>query len=468
MALPPSHTRSRGTASQAVVPGLHRFGALAALCLAAGAWAQPQPQPLPDFDRQLLDADFEGGYGVGFADVDGDGRPDIIAWATNPGRIAWYRNPDWDKHPVATSLGGIVDSAPHDIDGDGDVDLALAHDFSLGDSTGGGVLHWLENPGDPTANQQWNAHYIDEIATSHRLLWADVNGDGKLELVNLPIVGVGAEAPLYAGTLQLKSYPVPEDLAAPGWSGVVLDHSLELAPGMASLDWDGDGRDDLLTASRGGVHLFQLAVNGRMVAKTLVGAGAPGIDTAARDGELSRLGSSEVAAGVLPGGRRFVAAIEPWHGNQVVVYQGDERPQPETALPHFRDGNQVVVYQDDELPMNRLVIDDRIAEGHGLATADLNNDGVDEIIAGGRAEPYQLAVHQYDENGGRWRHHSLDTETAVSGLAAADVDGDGDIDLAAIGPATRALVLYRNLGVCAVGIHGCKSAITAPLADQFR
>jgi len=313
----------RNSAPARVVAGRCRFGTLAALCLAAAAWAQPWQ--LPDFDRQVLDAEFEGGYGVDFADVDGDGRPDIIAWATNPGQIAWYRNPDWGKHPVATALRGIVDSAPHDI---------------------------------------------DEIPTSHRVLWADVNGDGKPELVNLPIIGVGAEAPLYDASLQLKSYPVPEDLAASSWNGVVLDHSLELSHAMASLDWDGDGRDDLLTASLGGVHLFQLAVNGRAVAKTHIGPGAPEIDTAAQDGGRPKLGLSGVGAGALPGGRRFVAAIEPWHGNQVVVYQGDE------------------------LPMNRVAIDNGIAGGHGLATADLNNDGVDEIIAGGRAEPYRLAVYR--------------------------------------------------------------------------
>jgi len=345
VALPPLTIRFRNSAPARVVAGRCRFGALAALCLAAGAWAQPWQ--LPDFDRQVLDAEFEGGYGVDFADVDGDGRPDIIAWATNPGQIAWYRNPDWGKHPVATSLRGIVDSAPHDI---------------------------------------------DEIPTSHRVLWADVNGDGKPELVNLPIIGVGAEAPLYDASLQLKSYPVPEDLAASSWNGVVLDHSLELSHAMASLDWD-------------------------------IGPGAPDIDTAAQDGGRPKLGSSGVGAGDLPGGGRFVAAIEPWHGNQVVVYQGDE------------------------LPMNRVAIDNGIAGGHGLATADLNSDGVDEIIAGGRAEPYRLAVYRYDEDSGRWRRRSLDSETAISGLAAADVDGDGDIDLAAIGSTTRTLVLYRNRGM---------------------
>ncbi len=386
-------------------------GGAVAIAISAGAAAQD----LPEFERQVLDTGFQGGYGVGFADIDGDGQTDVVAWATNPGQLAWFRNPDWGKFAVTSTMGGNIDSAPLDIDGDGDTDLALAHDFSLGNSTGGGVIHWLENPGDPAANEEWRAHYIDEIPTSHRLRWADVNGDGKPELVNLPIIGVGATGPLYDVGLQLKSYPVPQDLSVESWNGVVLDDSLELAHGLSIVDWDGDAREDLLTASLGGVHLFQLATNGRAVSKTRLGAGLQGP-------ERPNIGSSEVDVGTLPGGDRFVATIEPWHGNQVVVYQGGE------------------------FPWSRTEIDDRLAGGHGLVTADLDNDGVDEIIAGGRAEPHQLAIYQFDARAGRWRREDLDTGVAVSGLAAADVDGDGDIDLAAVGSATRNVAVYLNLG----------------------
>ena len=383
---------------------------VAALCMAAGSAAQD----LPGFDRQVLDEEFQGGYGVDFADIDGDGRTDLVAWATNPGQLAWFRNPDWDKYAVTSTMQGNIDSAPLDIDGDGDMDLVLAHDFSLGNSTGGGVIHWMENPGDPMANQEWRAHYIDEIPTSHRVHWADVNGDGQQELVNLPIIGIGASGPLYDVGLQLKSYLVPEDLTVESWNGVVLDDSLEMSHGMSSVDWDGDGREDLLTASFGGVHLFQLATNGRAVSKTRVGEGLQGP-------ERPGIGSSEVGVGSFPGGR-YVATVEPWHGNQVVVYQGDE------------------------FPWNRIEIDDGLAGGHALITADLDNDGVDEIIAGGRSEPFLLAIYQYDDRAERWRRQDLDTGVAVSGLAAADMDGDGDIDLAAVGSATRSVVVYRNLG----------------------
>ena len=387
-----------------------RVLAVAIFCAVAGI----QAQELPEFDRQVLDSEFQGGYGVEFADIDGDGLTDVVAWAANPGQLAWFRNPGWDKYAVTSNMQGNIDAAPLDIDGDGDMDLALAHDFNLGDSTGGGVIHWLENPGDPMVDEEWQTHYIDEIPTSHRVHWADVNGDGRRELVNLPIIGIGATGPLYDVGLQLKSYPVPTDLTVESWNGVVLDDSLELAHGMSSVDWDGDGREDLLTASFGGVHLFQLATNGLAVSKTRVGEGLQGP-------ERSNLGSSEVGVGSFPGGR-YVAAVEPWHGNQVVVYQGDE------------------------FPWSRIEIDDRLAGGHGLITADLDNNGVDEIIAGGRAEPHQLAIYRYDDRAERWRREDLDTGVAVSGLAATDVDGDGDIDLAAIGSATRNVVVYLNLG----------------------
>ena len=386
------------------------LGAVAVLFVAAGTAAQD----LPEFERRVLDTEFQGGYGVDFADIDGDGLTDVVAWATNPGQLAWFRNPDWDKYAVTSTMQGNISSAPLDIDGDGDTDLALAHDFSLGNSTGGGVIHWMENPGDPMANEEWPAHYIDEIPTSHRIRWADVNGDGSQELVNLPIIGIGASGPLYDVGLQLKSYPVPQDLTVESWNGVVLDHSLELSHGMSSVDWDGDGREDLLTASFGGVHLFQLATNGQAVAKTQIGEGLQGP-------ERPNIGSSEVDVGDFPGGR-YIATVEPWHGNQVVVYQGGE------------------------FPWNRIEIDDSLAGGHGLVTADLDNDGVDEIIAGGRSEPHQLAIYQYDDRAERWRRENLDAGVAVSGLAAADMDGDGDIDLAAIGSATRNVVIYENLG----------------------
>ncbi|MDP6653800.1 MAG: hypothetical protein QGF90_17115, partial [Gammaproteobacteria bacterium] len=94
------------------------FGGLLTACQVADAqrW-------LVSFEKNVLDDEIRGGYGVEVADVDGDGLTDIVALATNPGQFVWYKNPSWDKLTISTVVQGNVDGAPHDIDGDGDIDM---------------------------------------------------------------------------------------------------------------------------------------------------------------------------------------------------------------------------------------------------------------------------------------------------------------------------------------------------------
>ncbi|MDP1930074.1 MAG: VCBS repeat-containing protein [Gammaproteobacteria bacterium] len=378
------------------------------------------------FDRLVLDDAFAGGYGVEIADVDGDGRMDIVALATNPAQFVWYRNPGWEKYIISSTAAGNIAAASHDIDGDGDMDIVLASAFNLRASTEGGLVHWLENPGNPMENQEWQQHLIDQIPTSHRLRWADVNGDGKSELINLPIIGIGATEPDYAVGARLTAYSIPQDPRAGRWGKVVISDALEMAHGLSVIDWNGDGRDDLLTASFSGIDLFQMASRGRMVDQTPLGAGNRGN----RPGQ----GSSEVAVGSLAGqpegslesSARFLASIEPWHGNEVVVYRPNE---------------------DGSLPWAREVIDTELVGGHALVVADLNNDGRDEIIAGHRSSPFGLYIYRYMPDTGLWQRSTLDAGgIGVAGLAVSDFNGDGFADIVAVGSSTANVVLFENAG----------------------
>jgi len=394
------------------------FSGLLTAC--QGADAQRQATDFVSFDKFTIDDAMRGGYGVEVADIDGDGLTDIIALATNPAQLVWYKNPTWQKYTISTVAQRNIDAAPHDIDDDGDMDIVLASAFSLGQPTEGGLIHWLENPGNPILNQEWAMHYIDEVPTSHRIKWGDINGDGKQELVNLPIIGIGASAPEYNVDLQLMAYLIPDNLAVDSWPGIVLDKSLQLSHGLSITDWDGDGRDDILSASFYGVHLFQLASRGQSVAKTHIGEGK-------QDADRPAIGSSEVDVGALGDGTRFVATIEPWHGNQVVVYTAGSI---------------------SDQPWDRVVIDTEFANGHGLLTSDLNNDGVDEIIVGGRSEPYQLVIFQNTGGVSNWRRIDLDIGgIGVSGLAIEDLNGDGFMDIVGIGGSTRNVVYYQNSGL---------------------
>lgn len=369
------------------------------------------------FVKHTIDADFENGYQVSVADIDSDGKLDMVALATTPSRLVWYRSPAWDRFDVTTKGVANIDMAPYDVDGDGDFDLALASEFSLGNSSTGGSVYWLECPEEPVTQQEWAMHRIDAVPTSHRVRWADIDGDGRPELINLPIIGVGATAPDYAIPLQFKMYTIPADPKG-AWPARVIDESLCMAHGLSVVCWDADQRDDLLTASFDGVHLHRRANGIDTWTKIQLGIG--------NRGDRPKQGSSEVSLGKLSSiGKRYIGTIEPWHGNEVVVYMAGA---------------------ESNMPWPRTVIDDTFNDGHALLCTDLDNDGNDEIVAGHRGPAYSLFCYRYASTTNTWERIPIDEGgMSAAGIFAADLENDGDVDIIATGSATKNVVWYENV-----------------------
>jgi hypothetical protein len=366
------------------------------------------------------------GYQVAVADVNGDGRLDILALSSAESIVEWYENPTWKARPITTATRKNISLAPLFHLGYPARGLALASDFALDDSTHGGSLWWAE----PATNwdAEWPLRLLGQIPTSHRLRWANLHGNGRLELVDAPLLGFGAIAPEYKVAAPLTWFEMPEQFlrghisagnqASAQWTPHAIDSSLTVVHGLNVLDWDGDGRDEILTASFEGVHLFHAAGQGAEIswACTKLAAGdqqAP-----------PRRGASEIGVGKV-GGKRFLATIEPWHGEQVVVYC--------QAKP-------------GEL-WDRHVIDASFQDGHALACADLDGDGNDEIVAGFRGPGTSLYVYYAtDAYGTHWERQLLDAEMAASGVVIADINGDGRSDVVAIGASTGNVKWYENAG----------------------
>jgi hypothetical protein len=371
---------------------------------------------IPMFTKHTI-ASFSAGYMTVIADIDHDGLPDVVALSSGSDGLIWFKNPSWKKYTVTTKAKQQIYCAPFDIDGDGDLDLAVASDFSMTDTTDGGTVSWAENPGDPTQSQDWTLHPIGAIPTSHRLRWGDIDGDGKKELIVLPIFGQGSMAPAYAGAVKMTAFFVPanpKDASATWKSQVLDDMHLEVSHGIEIVDWDGDKADDILTAANDGLDLFRPALG---LGDEHLGAGA--------DGMAPTRGSSEVGLGTL-GGARFIATIEPWHGTDTVVYT----PGATTAAL-----------------WNRLDLGADFEHGHGMAVVDLNGDGYDEIVAGGGQGTMAQLIYQYVPSTGMWMKIPLDVGgVAVSGIDVKDLNGDGAPDIVSIGGSpTNNVVWYENM-----------------------
>ena len=404
---------SNGSAGSAGSSTPSSAGAAAASA-GAGAPGSQWSRSFPTFTEHTI-ANFASGYATVVADIDHDGLPDVVALSSGNAGLVWFKNPTWTKYTITTSAKQLIFMAPYDIDGDGDLDMALVSDFDMTNTTGGGTVSWAEAPADPTQSQDWTLHPIDATPTSHRLRWADIDGDGKKELLDLPLFGKGSTAPAYAGAVQFKAYFIPSDLRSAWTSKVLDDMHLEVAHGIEIVDWDGDEAEDLLTAANDGVDLFRpsLGSNAQHLA-------------AGEDGQAPTKGSSEVALGRLgSASARFIATIEPWHGTDAVIYT------PGAAATDL---------------WTRKVLGSPFEHGHGLAAADFNGDGFDEVVGGGGQGTMAQYIFRYVPSSGTWDQIELDVGgVAVSGMDVKDINGDGALDIVTIGGSpTNNVVWYEN------------------------
>ena len=196
----------------------------------------------------------------------------------------------------------------NDIDGDGLHDLALASHFNLPEPDKG-ELQWLKRPANPS--DEWELKKIKSIPSIHRILWTDLNNDGKKELIIAPTLGPGAKAPEYKSKTAFFYAMLSKNGT---FSFKTIDSSLTVLHGISYADIDRNGTTDILTASFEGVFVYYNDLTGkaRSFTKKQIGKG--------EQKEAPLRGSSDVETGRLSDGSTFIATIEPWHGNQVVVY----------------------------------------------------------------------------------------------------------------------------------------------------
>lgn len=351
----------------------------------------------PSFTEQVLDAEIEIGYGLAIGDVDGDGRDDILL--ADKKQFVWYRNGDWKRFVLVDNLTehDNVCIAARDIDGDGQVEVAVGAQWNPGETSNfeqSGSVHYLERPQDPT--QLWKPVELPHVPTVHRMQW--VRTSAGYQLVMLPLHGIGNKDG-QGEAVKVLVYNNPGGFDDE-WNDMVIDQSMHLTHNFDVIDQGGP--ESLLIGGKEGAKIVDFKKNKWSAGKPII---------------------SDNAFGEIRNSELFIAGIQPMHGNELVIYRKQK---------------------------TRTVLDNTLKQGHALALADLLGQGTDQIVVGWREEndAGEMGIKLFmasDQTLNNWESVWIDKNgMACEDLKVADLDGDGRLDIIASGRSTKNLKIYWN------------------------
>jgi len=226
--------------------------------------------------------------------------------------------------------------------------------------------------------------------------------------------------------VRILAFRIPKDPTKDRWVPEVISESLHVVHNICPFPTY--ARGGIVAASYEGVTEISHNSAARQWKSRRVGEGN-------QLNPKSSRGSSEVRIGEL-NQYGFIATIEPWHGNEVVVYTGPLNTAKQSSP--------------------RYIIDNQLKWGHAVECADVDGDGNDEMIVGIRdnlsdkpGERRGVRIYKaLDEKGTKWARNIVeDGGVAVESLAVADLNGDGRPDIVAAGRQTHNIRIYWNEGV---------------------
>ena len=445
------------------MPESRRRPSPAPLALAAVA-AIATPSGAADFESVTVSDAFHTAA-VTATDIDGDGRPDVVAAGYEEDAVAWFRRTDdgWTRYDVH-ELDGAFAILAHDLDADGDPDLVAASRTS-------GLVLWYENTrGDSDGGPIGFVPRLllqEEHAEPASVDAADVDGDGGVDVI-----------------VAFTYRPEIRVMLNPGGGGEGLGGPTLVVPvpgngvsWVRARDFDGDGDIDLVAATPwdwvdhlnyywfrndgGAGFTGPIPIAG---GEHLHGAFAAAIADLDGDGRLDLATMSDWGQGnrTVHWFRRLDAAGEQWSDAMIVDadFHGSDGTQSLHAADLDGDGRVDLMAGSSFLGPGLRVWWNRgpgagtpgvfhrldLAPGfpaHGVTAADLDGDGTAEVIAGsweyqgGRIRAWRVATPATSCPGDLDGDAAVGPADLMAALAAwgpspghpADLDGDGTVGI---------------------------------------
>ena len=328
-------------------------------------------------------------WGKSSGDLNGDGRPDLLAGGWSGGGLVWYKNPRWTKHVIDPDSKISTDIEVGDIDRDGKPDVIAI--------TSTGVV-WYHSP-------DWKLHRIAKD-TVHDIEIADFDGDGDLDIVvrnqNLSRNASGA-------TLFIYRQESPDT-----WLRATL--AIPDGEGLKAADIDSDGDLDLV-------------INGTW----LENRGSPLVDWSAHVfGPEWRQDKVFVATGDVNADGRLDIVLSPSEPKgqryRVSWFESPTDPKAGKWVEH-------VIEPDIETVQ------------HFVGIADFNLDGQPDVATAAMLQgdaPQNVSIYLNGGKGANWTKQVIGTAGSHS-MRIVDVDGDGAPSLFGANHQDNRVELCRNI-----------------------
>jgi FG-GAP-like repeat/WW domain/CUB domain/Tyrosine-protein kinase ephrin type A/B receptor-like len=404
-------------------------------------------------DQKLVTEDIDEPVSVYAADLDGDGDLDVLSASIADDTIAWYENEDGkgsfgSKQIITATANGAISVYAADLDGDGDIDVISAS--SVDDR-----LAWYENVGADTFGSK---KAVTLTANSARSVYAaDLNGDGDLDILS--------------ASSQDSKIAWYDNMGGGNFgSPRVVTNIAEGAISVYAVDLDGDDDIDVLSASATDdiIAWYQNDGNGNFGPRHIIAntTNNPRCVYAADlngDGDVDVLSASlndnTIAWYANTGGGNFSSkkVISDGVLGAIAVFAADLDGDGDLDVMSASLYADTVAWYENTGggifgPAQVITKEKDVADAiYSIYAADLNGDGHLDVLSGS-ANDNTIAWYE-NAGGGNFsvKHVISDGADNLRAVYAADLDGDGDIDVLSATTGDDTIAWYENTGVGSFG-----------------